>query len=561
MATQVSGVSQWLTLNGAPVRFGHREENLDARAVENHNNHFVVTTYAPPNLTLRIDDIELETEVYGRWLWQARDYAGVYTLTVKTSDGRTAQTQIRVTPSKLSQERYDTMLEDISRISSELVFALHAPAHANATLRRGLKSPSISDYRRLQVFMRSLEDSLARIAQSPHTRLGIHTEVRSLHEMAGHVGNVQPVPGESEYIGFGSTHRQHVPLVPRYWVTERSEPTYDVPENRLVKQFLWRQLLPRIQQIAERAETEVARRKSERQHKLRNEWEDDETPKIVVLERIIEDCERLARRTVVMGSLPFLRDVDWPAGIVQPTQVLQKHPHYSRFYRLYLQFQTKLKYTTDSERYVAQVATRKVAELYELWSVFTMTSLIMDILRKAGFSVVSSQRFYRIIDDQLQVEVDRDATIELRQKRKRVLIRYEPLYPPEQTAAWGLVSTTRSQLTPDLAIEHWEGDQPHKVIVFDAKYRINRQGGRETFWDDDLDKMDLYLNRIRWKPQNPRMRPRPVVSSAYIVFPGDDIDHDSEYPDVGALPLKPKMKQVIDLGKAMLDLLKTADLV
>jgi len=559
MATQVSGVNGWLRLNHTQLLFGPKEENLDAQVEENKENSLRVTPKAPEDLQIYIDGERLETEVYGRWLWRPRDYAGLYSLLVKTPDGLTASTQVRVLPSKLSQERYEQMLEDISKISSDLLFRLSSPAREYAMLRHSRKQPSaLSEFALVRHLLQELDEIVASIRQSPHTQLGITSEVRMLHEVAHFAGNVLPVPGEALFVGFGAPTSQRPPFLPRHWLVERQEATYDVAENRLLKQFLWRQLQPRIQRIRERAETELARRRVNRDLKRRRGWEDDESPVIAELEQAVIDCTAFMRQCVAWASVDFLRTVGWQSVESRPTQVLQKHPHYSRFYRLYLRFQAQLKYTNNADRYITQIAMRKLAELYEIWAVFVMTRILLDLLTKRGYAVVSSNGFYELADDQFQFEIKREAAIELSGHDQRVVIRYEPVYPSARTHPSGMVADARTQLTPDLAVEVWRGGEVVKALIFDAKYKIFRDKGIETYWEEDLEKMDHYLRAIRWKPANPRFRPQSVVASAYILYPGAVLEHNSDYPEVGALPLKPKGNNAKQVLAALLDILKNA---
>jgi predicted component of viral defense system (DUF524 family) len=556
MAIQVSGVNDWLLLNGAPVIFGPREENLGTEAHETSNNRFRVTECAPDDLQLIIDGETLETEVHGRWDWYARDFAGVYELTVKAPNQRVIRTQIRVQPSKFTQDRYETMLEEISQISSELVFALNSPASEYATLSRGQRSSMLTDFRLIKLFMQQLMRVMGSIRQSPHAMLGTHQEERTIDEVAHFAGDVLPVAGETIFVGFSNRHMSRTPFVPRNWIVERNEPTYDVPENRLIKHFLRHQLLPRIQQICERADLEIARRTIERDRKLRRGWKDDETPRIIQLKKVNDECEAFTRQCFVWEDLPFLCKVGSYTGESRPTQVLQKHPHYSRFYRIYSQFQNRLKYTNNAERYIDKIATRKVAELYEIWSVFKLTATIVNLLRQNGYVLSTSNGFYTLIDDQLQVEVDRNATIELAGHGQRVVIRYEPLYPAARTQVSGMVADWPDQLTPDLAIEIWKADKAIKAIILDAKYRVDGN----TYRAEDLEKMDRYKNRICWKLSNPQFRPQRIVTSAYIIYPGSVLEHDSDYPEVGALPLKPKGENETSILSALAEILKNAGL-
>ena len=133
--------------------------------------------------------------------------------------------------------------------------------------------------------------------------------------------------------------------------------------------------------------------------------------------------------------------------------------------------------------------------------------------------------------------------VELVKGNRKVTIRYEPLYEPAVRVNEGLVSKGQRQRTPDLSIELRELNQPRSVLIFDAKYRTEKVGDEVTFLDEDLNKMREYRDTIALKIKNdPRLRP--IVRSAYILYPGDVLEHDPDYPDIGALPLQPKMEKV-----------------
>jgi hypothetical protein len=183
---------------------------------------------------------------------------------------------------------------------------------------------------------------------------------------------------------------------------------------------------------------------------------------------------------------------------------------------------------------------RKMSELYEIWSVFQVTDLILPLLVNAGYQIISSQGFFKVRDDQFHFEVDRDARIELAKDERRVVIRYEPRYPPANEVVAGLVSIARNERRPDLGVEVWCQRQVSHVLIFDAKYRTEPYDNQQTFIEDDLRKMTDYLHVIRWKTRTTRV-PKPVVTSAYILYPGDVLEYDPGAPERGALPFKPEL--------------------
>lgn len=119
----------------------------------------------------------------------------------------------------------------------------------------------------------------------------------------------------------------------------------------------------------------------------------------------------------------------------------------------------------------------------------------------------------------------------------------------------------RPQLTPDLVVEVWQPDEARQVLVFDAKYRTAEGGGVHTYVSEDLEKMDLYLNGIRWKTLNSRQKPQRVVRSAYILYPGDVLEHDTDDAEVGALPFVPNLERPRHVATALIQLLRAASLL
>lgn len=544
MGTRVSGVDHWLRLNGVPLSFRRGDENLEAQATEYQPNRLRITSDAPDDLEIRDDDGPIETEVYGRWNWSPRGYAGLYQLTVTAPGYPPQMTLVRVLPSKLSYERYQQMLKDINEVSIDLLLDLHSPASEKATLRYLRQHPSaLRDYELLHPLVRSLGNVIEHIRRSPYRTLSEREESRLFHEVSRFSSDLRPTPGASVKLSSPLSQELGLEYLPQQWVVHEAVLTYDVYENRLLKHFLWRQLLTRIYSIGERAQQEMRRREQQRVYKVRQGWEDDESNKIKELEKIVEKCQAMMQRCIGWGNMPFLRTVQSLTLGNRPTQVLQKHPYYSRFYQLYLRFQQELSLSFNTEQYVTRLALRRMSELYEFWAVFQLTHVALDLLKKAKYVVVSSNGFFEASDDGFMLNVKPEAAIELLKGDLRLVFRYIPVYLPTNRVMSGIISTTNSQLTPDLTLEVWQENQAKKLLVFDAKYRSQSDGAAHTYLDEDREKMDFYFNSLRWKVPDPRQRPRKIVSSAYILYPGDIVEHVSEEPEVGALPFVPKLER------------------
>jgi len=543
MDIPASGADSWLTINGQPLSFHPEDDNLQVGARESERNSIRITRQAPDDLEIWIDDEQLETERYGFWNWRPKSFAGLYRITVVAHNRPTESTFIRVLPSRMSYERYEQMLGDIQIISEDLLFQLQSPSSEHLTARnRSYSSSALREYKLIKAVYPELADVMSHIRRNPQAQLTDHTQAEFIHQVKRFSSEVIPIPGPFIQLPQGSGASCVTTVLPQLWLVEEHTLTHDTYENRLLKHFLWRQLLPRLISIQEKAKAEIQKRRESQKIKRIQGWEDDESDKIQILESVVIDCQDLLQQCVAWGSEAFLKDVQVVGVHQQPSQILQKHPYYNRFYRVFLRFQKELGVNLDADRYVAELSMRKLSEIYEIWSVFVVANAAMTILRKAGYQIISNNGFFTVRDDLFQFQVDRTAAVELLKGNRKITIRYEPLYEPASRVVDGLVSKGQKQRTPDLSIELREMNQIRSVLIFDAKYRTERVEDAVTFLDEDLNKMREYRDTIALKIKNPPQL-RLIVRSAYILYPGDVIEHDPASPKIGALPLQPRMER------------------
>lgn len=562
MAIPISGADAWLTLNGKLLSFQGDNENLDAQTYETRDNMLRVTLTAPEDLQVYVDEKLLETERYGRWLWKPDGYAGLYLLQV-IAPGYAIQTaRVRVLPEKLSYDRYKAMLGDISKIAVDLLFRINSPAGEKTVMQlREQEVSALRNYELIQKIIEELEGVFASIRRSPHRMLREYSEQRYLHEVRQFSSETVPATGVVLALPKRVAASSKVEYLPSSWTVQQNSLTYDVHENRLLKQFVLRQLVVKLNIIQERALNEIKRREKERTTKLFKGWKDDETPLIEELERVLGKCQQMTKRCIAWGSEPFLISVKSLAASGKATQVFLKHPSYSRFYRLYLQFQQELKIDLDMEQYLTILSLRKMWDLYQIWSVFHLTKIIVDILTDAGYRVTSNSIFYEVERDSFQIDVQKNAsTVTLAKDDLKIEMKYEPQYPKPIGNMPGLVSTDHAQLTPDMSIEIYSGGQLKNVLIFDPKYRYQEIDGSYYPKDDDLNKMRKYRDKICYRtydPRRPNQRPQKVVSSAYIIYPGTYLEHDPDEAEIGALPLVPSMIQdeMLVVNEAIKDIL------
>jgi hypothetical protein len=548
MDIPTSGADTWLTLNGKPLSFQDGNENLDSQAHELRDNTLRITDTAPDELEIYVDEKRLETERYGRWLWKADGYAGLYLLQVYVPGHSPQVARVRVLPEKLSYERYQAMLDDISKIAIDLLFRLNSPAGEKAIAQfREEEASALRNYELVHKIMSELEDVIASIRRSPHRVLREHHEQRLLHEVRQFSSENLPITGAVVTLPTNVAAACQVDHLPASWTVQQNTLTYDVHENRLLKQFVQRQLVAKLGTIQEKAQKEIKRREKERALKRYKGWEDDETPLIEELQQVLVACQQMKARCFSWSSQPFLKSVNSVATSGKATQVLLKHPAYSRFYRLYLQFQQELRISLDTEQYVTTLTLRKMWDIYQIWSIFHLTKLIVDILTDSGYQVTSNSIFYEVEKDSFQIDVRKNIpTVTLAKDDLKIEMKYEPLYSNPIGNMSGLVSTNRGQLTPDMSVEIASKGQVQRVLIFDAKYKYQEIDGTYYPKDEDLDTMRKYRDKICYRsydPWRPHQKPQPVVSSAYILYPGTYLEHDPDEAKIGSLPLMPNMTQ------------------
>lgn len=566
MATPVSGADSWLLLNNRPLSFQANNENWEAQAREFPRNVLRITSSAPDDLQIWIDNELLETERYGRWYWKPKGYAGIYFLHVSLPGGPMFTASIRVFPEKISYARYAAMLDDIGRIMEDVLFRLQSPSHEKVALQHQKERFSaLKDYYQIKLIMAELIDIFTHICRNPHSSL----QMRS----------IQQISHEAHHFSHDTVFDMGAPFhpvminqkkfyLPTMWTAQQSTITYDTYENRLLKHFILHQLVPKVGIVRNRAIKELELRRRNRAIKIHRNWRDDESTQISLLENIVEDCRQITRQCVSWTNETFLKLVRALVSFEKASQVLQKHPDYNRFYLLYLQYQQTFRMSLNVEHYLMSLALRKLNEIYEIWAIFSLTEIILQQLKADGYRLVSMNVFFQMEKDLFQVEVQKNTTCMIIEKDDIQLhIKYEPKYLNFSRSLPGFVSTAYGEyLLPDMAIEVYYRGVPKKLLIFDPKYRSENVRDVNIFLEEDVNKMRFYRDKLRINPDitmKISSRLPQAVSSAYILYPGDVFDHDSIDPEVGALPLVPNMavNKRMEIEQALADILRHAGLL
>lgn len=578
MATPTSGVNRWLTIRwdtlspggsiqpSKPILFDEGSENEALWVVEYGHYVIEVTKEAPGAVTIWIDGNRVETRVYGIWQWKTDDYAGLYRFEVQAATGELYHTWIRVFPHKMRIPAYNLMKQELSEIALDLLLRLDSPSREMAEYgMRKEDTSSLHDYIQVSGIMEELRDIMSQLRRNPLHALRGQNVQQGWQHIAHFSIDAKPLPGNYQAAP-AVLEKRNVRYLPGTWLTQERCLTYDTYENRLLKQFLQKQLIAKLTQIEKRARHEEEQL---RYHCARYRNDNNARDLLDKMQQALVRCQQMKELCIRWSSEPFLQEVQSLAHGGGATQILLKNPTYNRFYRLYLRFQQHLKITRDAQKAVDELSLKKVSSLYELWSVFTLSRIAIDDLLAAGYHIISNSTFFEVEKDYFQFDVQKNkSSIVLAKDNLRVEFKYEPIYPNQNLMRYksALVATTwgNNPLTPDLAIEVYEGDQPRDLLIFDAKYKREKYNGRAYPKRDDLNRMRDYRDSIQYQKyvggggHDPHKRDR-VVSCAYIIYPGDELHQEGAEKSIGALPLVPGMasSRIHKVRVALRDLLRS----
>jgi predicted component of viral defense system (DUF524 family) len=582
MATPTSGVNRWLTIRwdaitpGGPIQprkpilFDEGSENEALRVVEYGHYVIEVTKEAPGAVTIWIDGDRVETRVYGIWQWKTDDYAGLYRFEVQTATGELYRTWIRVFPHKMRLPAYNRMKQELSEIALDLLLRLDSPSRELAEYgARKEETSALHDYTQISSMMEELGEVMSQLRRNPLHVLRGQSVQQSWQHITHFSPDATPLPGNYQAAP-AILEKLHVRYLPGTWLTQERRLTYDTYENRLLKRFLQQQLVAKLTLIEKRAQREE---KQLRDHCARYRKDENAKDLLGKMQQALIRCQQMKERCLRWSSESFLQEVQPLAQGEGATQILLKDPTYNRFYRLYLRFQQHLKITRDAQKAVEELSLKKVSALYELWSVFTLSRMAIDDLLAAGYHITSNSTFFEVEKDYFQFDVQKNkSSIVLVKDDLRVEFKYEPVYPNQSQMRYksSLVATTwgSDPLTPDMAIEVYQRDQPSDLLIFDAKYKREKYNGRAYPKRDDLNRMRDYRDSIQYQKYVGRGGRDPyqrisVVDSAYIIYPGDELHREGTDKNIGALPLVPGMptSRAHEVHEVLRDLLYKAYLI
>ena len=575
MATPTSPIDTWLLLNNMPLLF--RDDGYDNRDTEAREsyNHIKTTPLAPEGLEIfvrgrdnsrkqgglvKIDD----TPGGKKWDWKPEGKTGHYELHIELPDYPATSALVFVHPGLISQKREASMMADL-RTMQDFLFLLgaHDSKKAISQVLDGDVSP-LREYEQIKYIIDNLRPIIAAISHHPHSTLQQEHQQLYIHEIRKFSSKVVPQWQNVLPHPPSSLTTLSLEYLPETWIVTHTTVKYDVYENRLLKQFIQDQLLPKLSLISEQARKEIDYREKERerpqneihQRSLEYEtgksgnlkkWIDTEIKMIDKLKSVRGKCQQMTQECSHWLNLSFLLMVGSISVPLQVTQVLLKNPLYYRFYRLYLEFQQTLALNLDTEHFSSQLRLRQMSGIYQVWSVFSLTRTLITKLLQNDYEPLDPRRlFYEAKKNYFHFDLRGNVTeIILTKGTTRVAIKYEPRYPyyKDIGSKSGLVAkSTRLGLTPDMAVEVYQGEQVSHLAFFDAKYKWAAVGKLVAFKDEDEESLWKYIKGIEYKPLNSSgQKLVEIPAIACILYPGTVLDWAPLDQPIGALPLIPNI--------------------
>ncbi|MBO4752493.1 MAG: DUF2357 domain-containing protein [Bacteroidales bacterium] len=323
----------------------------------------------------------------------------------------------------------------------------------------------------------------------------------------------------------------------RLYRVEEQQNTYNTPENRFLKHALGT-IQKRYSTLADRI--------------LRQNREMAETERI----RISETAQHLTRLT----KNPFFRTVGNYEGMKQESLVLQRDVNYSKIYRTF----SILKKSFSLNDGLYRMETKDIATLYEIWC-FIQVEKVVKELTHADVEQESRQELNGLFTYSLG-KGEHSKIIFKKDDVTLAELIYNPRHNEKTDDVKGignLESKTVPQ-KPDIVLQLTKDDLQEGMkltYLFDAKYRLEKDGANDVPPDDAINQMHRYRDAIYFNAKHDNEQLKKEVIGGYILFPGkmDELSrfrHSIDEVNIGAFPMRPDQKQHQLLTDFIADLIR-----
>ena len=442
---------------------------------------------------------------------------------VRTMDGETATTEIEVAclPSKLTEDQYHVMVEEIDRVSRDLILDV-VGARTDVGWRGRVVTTDLArmeEHEAIRAVLERIRPDVHRLRDEQVLRIQVERQRVPCwgHEDLDHRSIIDLAASGAD---------PHDPSNRPFMCNVRQRTlTGELHENRQIGAFL-RWLNMRLRFIVRMVDAQVEQLDEDRWWRdnarsgRKSIWEMEDAPKRRRLERIIETCKEL-RRVIRkdMQDLPFLAGGSGPMDL-RPTSIFLRHPVYSRLYRVILGFLRSHGAIFDRADFETQARVKGTDKLYEYWVYLNMVRYLQE---RAGLPVEEYGELYErsAKTGSYTLNIDRSYVTFRLGEGRTLRLYYTPLIFRKDEAARRGDSFYRLggglPYSPDYLIEVRQGDLLEMGVILDAKYM--KEVSRESR------SLRKYLPAIRDAYSG-----EAFSRTLWIIYVGDANEDDGEPP-------------------------------
>jgi hypothetical protein len=338
---------------------------------------------------------------------------------------RRAEIEFSVVPSKLTEDEYQRMLDDLAALAAGLVYDLVSKSVAR------LPGPGRRKSGRLlarvgQVELRLIENTWAQLADSL-TRIVIQpeTSLETVRQLRACTGSENFSPKDIERLAATG-------IDPRSWPRNRTfgievlatRLSIQTLENSVVAAFL-DLLVTRLRDCQARAEREIEMIEDERRFRdvfgANSLYRLVDEPRIATLQDAVKRARSLVRQILAARMELPVRAGAATLHTLPLTPVFANVPHYYAFWRLASSFMGKSAITVE---WPLEERTKPTWRMYEQWIFLQILAAIWEL----GFQGKSHSELIELVaKGRFSIDVDRGSGVEfLADAGRSIVVRYEP---------------------------------------------------------------------------------------------------------------------------------------
>lgn len=321
----------------------------------------------------------------------------------------------------------------------------------------------------------------------------------------------------------------------RLYHVEEQQNTYNTPENRFLKHALLT-IQKRYAALAERVLLQDTRMADTHRDRIA---------------RTRDELTRLSRH-------PFFRTVGPFDGIKQESLILQKDVNYSKVFRIYTILQKSFSLNDGLYR----METKDIATLYEIWCFIQVEKVVKELTdtepEQQSRTEMSGLFTYSLGKGEHSKIIFKKDDVTLAE------LVYNPRHSDkDDVKGIGELESKTVPQKPDIVLQLTKDDLQEGMkltYLFDAKYRLEKDGSNDVPPDDAINQMHRYRDAIYYNNKHRDEKIKKEVIGGYILFPGrmDELSRFRRSIDevnIGAFPMRPGDNQHELLANFIKDLL------